>query len=58
MKASQDTSMDGGAGRRLPTATASREKMLPDVPKAAKVLERFGASDLAEMLFGEEARTA
>lgn len=46
--------LDEDPGNRLPTAAASREKMLPDIPKAAKVLESLGATDLKEMLFGED----
>lgn len=41
-------------GMKLPTATASREKMLPDVPAAKRLLEQKGVTDLAEIIFGED----
>lgn len=42
---------DDAAGRRLPTATASRIKMLEDLPRAeGKIPE-----DLREILLGEDA---
>lgn len=36
------------------TAVASRLKMLPDIPAAMRVIKKFGATDLAEMLFGSD----
>lgn len=46
--------LDEDPGNRLPTAAASRKTMLPDIPKAARVLKKKGATDLMEMLFGED----
>lgn len=46
--------LDEDPGSRLPTAAASREKMLPDIPRARAVVVKSGGGDLLEMLLGED----
>lgn len=43
-------------GQKLPTATASRIKMQEHIPAAKRLLEKAGATDLEEIIFGEDAR--
>lgn len=42
-------------GQKLPTATASYIKMQEHLPAAKRLLEKKGATDLAEIIFGEDA---
>lgn len=42
-------------GQKLPTATASRVKMQEHIPDAKRLLEKAGATDLMEIIFGEDA---
>lgn len=47
--------LDGDPGMKLPTAHASREKMQEHVPAARRLLEKVGATDLLEIILGEDA---
>lgn len=41
--------------KEIPTTVKSREEMLPNVPAMRQLLEAAKATDLAEMILGEDA---
>lgn len=42
-------------GSNLPTTVASRDRMLPHLPKFREVIKRKKADDLLDMILGDDA---